>query len=355
MLFRKKDHLVGLDIGSRSIKVGEVTHSKKGHQLRKFGSVDTPSGAIEGGVIHDLAAVSEAIRALFSEHRIKEKNVAISIGGDSVIVKTINMQKMEEEELAASIPFEAEQYIPYDISDVNLDYQILGENEYNPGQMSVLLVAVKKEMVDEYIELIDSAGLNLRVIDVDAFALQNIYEASYGAEETVEDRHVALVDIGAVKTSLNILKGTNSLFMRDISLGCEQINERIMTEAGIPEDDVEAIKLGTAEGTLPADTLHEIVSQVTADWCSEIAGELNLFYSTYSNARVERIILSGGGGNIATFRELLARQTETDVDIIDPFQGLDPASAGIDPGRLAAIAPQAAISLGLAIRRVDDK
>ncbi len=176
MAFGKKGFLVGLDIGSRTIKAAEIIETKKGQVLEKFGLTDIAPGLIEEGTINDPEDVAESIRQLFKSYNIKQRNVALSIGGYSVIVKKINVQTMAEEQLQESIQFEAEQYIPFDISDVNLDFQILGPNENNPNQMNVFLVAAKKEMVNDYVNLANLAGLNPCIVDVEAFALQNIFE-----------------------------------------------------------------------------------------------------------------------------------------------------------------------------------
>ena len=198
MLFGKKDHLVGLDIGSRSLKAAEIEETKRGRNLKHFGITEIPAGAIEDGTINDPEAVAGSIRQLLKAYNIKERNVAISIGGYSVIVKKIAVQTMDEKQLQDTIHFEAEQYIPFDISDVNLDFQILGENETNPNQMNVFLVAAKKEMVNDYVNLANLAGLTPCIVDVEAFALQNTFEVCYD----VSNENVALIDIGASKTSL---------------------------------------------------------------------------------------------------------------------------------------------------------
>jgi type IV pilus assembly protein PilM len=178
MAFGKKDTLVGLDIGSRSIKAAQIVDSKRGPMLKHFGIVEIPHGAIEEGTINDPESVAQSIQQLFKSYGIKSSNVAVSIGGYSVIVKKITVQTMAEEQLQETIHFEAEQYIPFDVSDVNLDFQILGENESNPNQMNVFLVAAKKEMVNDYINLVNLAGLNPCIVDVEAFALQNAFESS---------------------------------------------------------------------------------------------------------------------------------------------------------------------------------
>jgi type IV pilus assembly protein PilM len=277
--------------------------------------------------------------------------VAISIGGYSVIVKKISIQAMSEEELNEAINHEAEQYIPFDISEVNVDFQILGEAEINPEQMNVLLVAAKKEMIAEYIELVQSAGLNPCIIDVDAFALQNIFEINYD----LPNEAVALIDIGAGKTSLNIVKDESSLFMRDVSLGCHQINEHIMSTLDCSDEDAEAIKIDKKQNKMAQEEYSEIISSVTANWCDEIRKALDYYYSTDPEDTIQRIILSGGGTHISGLKEMLASELSTEVESINPFGTIDTNSKKIDPAYLQQIAPQAAICLGLALRRVDDK
>jgi type IV pilus assembly protein PilM len=351
MFFLKKNRLVGLDIGSRTLKLAEIIDTKAGSTLNNFSTINIEPGLIEEGSVRDPEAVSGYIRELFKSIKLKDKNVAISIGGYSVIVKKINVQTMTEDELHESIHFEAEQYIPFDISEVNLDFQILGESEHNPNQMNVLLVAAKKEMISEYINLMKMAKLNPRIIDVDAFALQNIFNFNY----SLEDENVALIDIGASKTSLNILKDNVSEFMRDVSLGCEQINDKIASTVGCTIEETEAIKLGKETDLISAEDLKDIVDSVVTDWCIEIKRALDFFYSTYPEEQIGRIVLSGGGANIKKFLELLAAETSAEVEVINPFQNIIVDSNRFDSSYLEQIAPQAAICMGLAARKIGDK
>jgi len=350
-MFTKKTSLVGLDIGSRTIKVAESSETKRGLGLKRFGITDIPSGVIEDGVIKDMEAASDAIRDLLKENKISDQNVATSIGGYSVIVKKITVQTMTEAQLQDQIQFEAEQYIPFDISDVNLDFQILGEVESNPSQMNVLLVAAKKEMVQDYIDLIQMAGLNPCMVDVDAFALQNVFELNYGAIK----ENIALIDIGASKTSLNILKDNASVFMRDVSLGCAQINQRIVSLVDCSMEEAEKIKRSEQSDLISAEDLREITASVVADWCNEIRRALDFFYSTYPEDQIKRIVLSGGGANIVEFRDLLGVETSAEVQTINPFSSFNVDAGSFDPNYMQNIAPQAAICLGLSIRKVDDK
>jgi type IV pilus assembly protein PilM len=351
MIFGEKDQLVGLDIGSKTIKVCEIAETKNGFILKKFGAIDINPGAIYEGVVKDPEHVANSIRELFKLYNIINKNVAVSIGGYSVIVKKINVQQMTEKQFQETIAFEAEQYIPFDISDVNLDFQILGENEQNPNRMNVLLVAAKKEMIADYMNLVNMAGLNLCIIDIDAFALQNIYALNYDTK----DEYVALIDIGASKTTLNILKGNASLFIRDVSLGCAQINQQIAFHADCSLDEAEELKHIDKPEIISLKELKEIVSSVVTDWCTEIKRAYDFFNSTNPDDRIERIFLSGGGANIEQFRELLAMQISADVKIINPFGKFHIDYNRLDADYLKQMAPQAAICMGLGLRKAGDK
>jgi len=351
MLFGKTSHLVGLDIGSRTLKAAEIIETKEGRSLKSFGMLDITSGSIEDAVIKDAETVADSLRQLFKENNINMKNVAISIGGLSVVVKKITVQTMPDDQLQEAINLEAEQYIPFDISDVNIDYHILDESENNSDQMDVLLVAAKKNMINDYVNLVQMAGLNPCVIDIDAFALQNIFEANYNAT----DENIALVDIGACKTSLNILKSNSSVFMRDVSLGCNMINRKIISLVGCSFEEAEQIKYNEQTDKISAEDLREIVSSVASDWCTEIKRALDFFCSAYPDDQITKIVLSGGGANIKEFHEILALETLSEVETINPFKNFEVNSKSFDTSYIDKIAPQAAICMGLAIRKVDDK
>ena len=354
MLFGKKDHLIGLDIGSGTIKVCDVEDSKRGIVLKKFGITKLMPGTIIEGIIQDHEAVAYAIRELFATHNIKDHNVAMAIGGYSVIVKTISVARMAEADLQETIQFEAEQYIPFDISDVNLDFQILNDMPPDSERMNVILVAAKKDMVDNYLYLAEMAGLNPCVMDVDAFALQNIYEMVYRGDEDI-DQPVALIDVGTSKITLNVVKGDNSLFLRDISFGCGQINRSIADKIGCTPEEAEQIKHSETFDKITVTDMKEIISATVSDWCTEISRAFDFFYSTNPESRIKKAVLSGGGANIAEFRQLLAPQISAEVSVINPFKGILINNEHLKSDYLDQIAPQAAICMGLAIRKVDDK
>lgn len=350
-MFRKKDHLVGLDIGSSFIKVAELKPTGKGYNLHKFGMTRIPTGVIIEGRIMDMKRLSNEIRSLFRAQKIREKNVAISTGGHSVVIKTINTANRQEKEVHESIYAEAEQYIPYDIDDVNIDYQILGESE-SSEQLSVLLVAVKKDLVAEYIELIQMAGLNPRIIDVDTFALQNAYEMlPYRNRECV----TLLVDVGASKMSLNILKAETSLMMRDNISGTNQILEEIAEQYGMSIEEAGQAVNGEGKNRIGQDKLKAIGLKVSQSWCSEISEVVNAFETGVDNEKVEKIILSGGGVFVDGFKDSLLAELEADISVINPFEGLIVNEKKFPESLINQAAPLAPIAIGLALRRIDDK
>src|SRR5690349_21105524 len=210
-LFAKAKTIVGLDIGSSAVKAVEVKPVGKGYKVTAFGTEAVPADAIVDGAIIDAGSVADAIRRVFDGNKsFKTKDVCASLSGNAVIVKKITLPVMTETELAESIYWEAEQYIPFDIQDVNLDYQVLdGGDAAGKGTMDVLLVAAKKEKIADYTGVIAQAGRSAVVVDVDAFALQNAYEANYGIEPGAV---VVLLNAGASATNINILSGDQSVF-----------------------------------------------------------------------------------------------------------------------------------------------
>ena len=351
MILGKKDHLVGLDIGSSSIKVAEIKVTGKGRVLNKFGMSKVTPGSIVEGRVANADELANDIKTLFKSQKIREKNVAISTGGHSVVIKTINTLNKPEQELHKTIYSEAEQYIPYDIDDVNIDYQILGESEFSPDEINVLLVAVRKDLVAEYIELIHKAGLNPKIIDVDTFALQNIYEIlPYENREKI----TLLIDVGASKTSLNILKTNVSLMMRDNMSGTNQIIEEICSQYDISLADAHLAVNGEIN-TIGQDKIQEMSLKIAQAWCSEICEFVNTYQSGADDEKVENIVLSGGGIFVGGFKESLMSELEADVSIINPFEALIVNEQKFPDSFITKASPLAPIAIGLALRRVDDK
>ncbi len=342
--------MVGLDIGSGAIKVAQIGERKGAYALTKFGMMEMPYGAIEDGQIKDPEIVAETIRNICVSYNVKAANAALSISGHSVIVKNITTNKMSDEEMQENLQVEAEQYLPFDIKDVYMDFAILGEVDDKSDQMQVVLVAAKKDMIDEYVSVVELAKLNPCIMDVDAFSLQNIYEINTETEEEI----VALVDVGANKTNVNILKNKKSVLIRDVSMGGDQISQEIVSQSGCSFDEAEDWKQNPEAAKMDAEELSDIIALASARWCEEIRPAIDFFYSI-NEERPDKILLSGGGGSVTGFKEMLAAETGIPVEILNPFKAIDTSDEAFDSSYLKRIAPQAAICLGLALRRLDDK
>lgn len=352
MFFSNKDQLIGLDIGSRAIKLGQVVQSKSGPAiLKKFGISSLPQGAIVEGRIEQPDVVAETIRTMLKDLKIKEQRVATSIAGYSVIIKKIVVSKQADDELHKAMPFEAEQYIPFDVEEMNIDFHILGDHETNPNQMNVMMVAAKKDSIDQYANILEQAGLVPSIIDVDVFAMERAYENSYLAES----KGVALIDIGANKLNVNILQDGASAFTRDVAIGGEEITRQISSKFGCSFEEAEEIKLGEKKNAAPQQDIQEIVESFTASWSGEIRRVIDFYYSTYPEATIDRIILSGGATQTPGFIDYLATEASIPVEMFNPFANVQIKDKGLDQSYLKSVAPQAVICMGLASRTVNDK
>jgi len=349
-LFKKSDNLIGLDIGSGAAKAALISEVKGIRRLERFGILEMPHGSIEDGMIKDPEAVAQAVRDLCASANIKEPNAALSVSGHSVIVKNINVSKMTDEEMQENLQVEAEQYLPFDVKDVYMDFHVTGPVPEKEDQMGVVLVAAKKDTVDDYESAVEMANVHPVVMDVDAFALQNIYELVAENFEQI----VALVDIGATKTNVNIIKGRNSVLIRDVSMGGIQITQEIMSQGGCSFDEAEEWKLNPESAKMDKEELSDIIALTSARWCEEIRPAIDFFYSL-NEERPDRIVLSGGGGLVSGFKEMLAAETGIPVEIMNPFAAVEVNESQFEPSYLKRVAPQAAIALGLALRKVADK
>ncbi len=353
-LFGKKKGLVGVDIGSSAIKVVELKQGGKGgaeYQLVNIGIEPLPPEAIVDGAIMDSGAVIDAIQRLFGAQKIKTSDVATSVSGNAVIVKKISLPQMTPEELQESIHWEAEQYIPFDIQDVAIDYEVI-EGSGSGGNMDVLLVAVKKDKISDYTSAITQAGKSPQVVDVDVFALQNCYEINYGVDP---GRVTALLNVGASIMNINIVKGGSSIFNRDIAVGGNQYTDAVQKELNLSFDQAEALKRGGRVEGVASDNLHPILQAVSENIALEIQKTFDFYKATSSEDRIDAIFLSGGSAKVHGLRELLAERFEAGVDLLNPFNSITYNPRDFDPDFINEIAPQAAIAVGLAVRKVGDR
>ena len=349
-----KTSVIGLDIGSSTVKVIEIAQKSrdKGFELRGLGQAVLPSEAIVQGAFLNSSAIVDAIREAVENGKIKGKDVAAAVSGHSVIVKRVNLPHMSREELEDQIQWEAEQYIPFDVNEVNLDFQILANNE-GEGQMDVLLVAAKKDLIDDYVQVIQEAGLNPVAIDVAGFAVQNAYEVNY---EQDPDAVTALVNIGAQVVNINVLQNGIPAFTRDIMTGGAQYTEEIQKALSVSFDEAEAIKLGSPGGGEAQEVIPQEVEQALSSVSDTVIGEisrsLDFFTATSADARISKVILSGGASQISGFVAAFADRTGIDTSLMNPLAHMLP-SKGFDAEYLEKMAPLLSVGIGLASRRAD--
>ena len=353
-LFRQFKAVVGLDIGSSAVKAVELRPSGKGFRVAAFGSYPVPPDAIVDGAIIDAAAVADAIRRAFEGNKaFKSKEVCASLSGNAVIVKKITLPVMTQSELDESIHWEAEQYIPFDIQDVNLDYQILdaGTGPDSRGSMDVLLVAAKKEKIGDYTGVIAQAGRTPVIVDVDAFALQNAYEVNYGL---VPGQVVVLLNAGASAININILQGDQSVFTRDISMGGNAYTEAVQKELDLPFETAEQLKKGIPVDGATFEDAQPVLHAVTENVLLEIQKTFDFYKATAATDQIDRIMLSGGASRVDGFRDMVAERFNAPVEEFDPFKAVswDANKVGSEALDQAATA---AVAVGLAVRRVGDR
>lgn len=350
MLFGSKD-TIGLDIGSSYIKIVHLKDKRGSYVLEGFEIIPLPPELIVEGSIIDSLRLVDSIKEIVKTAKIRAKNTVIGIAGHaSVIIRRIMLPEMTEEELSESIKFEAEQYVPFDVEDVNIDFQILGPRE-EPGQMDVMLVAVKKDVINEYTSVVKDAGLNPVIVDVNAFALGNMYEVNYEIEP---DRNVALVNIGANTINLNILKGDNSVFTRDSSIGSSIHTESLQKDFGINYEAAERVKMGEAVENVTEEQAHEVLLAASEEIIGEISRSLDYFKSTAFQEEIHEVVLSGGGALIKDFPALLTERIGLEVKLVEPFRNIHVPSK-FDPTYIEDISCMAAIAVGLATRRIGDR
>ncbi|HET9607229.1 MAG TPA: type IV pilus assembly protein PilM [Nitrospira sp.] len=354
-LLTPKRQLVGLDIGSSGIKLVQLKENRGRYILQKFGFKPLEPEVIVDGTVMDEGRVVSAIRELFNELSVKVKQVAVSISGHAVIIKKISLPPMPDDELEGQVKLAAEQYIPFDINEVNIDFHVLpaAEGEASEGEMSVILVAAKKDKINELTELVKGAGLVPMVMDVDAFAIENMHAINYPMSQ---DETTALVNVGASVMNINIVSKGTSLFTRDIPIGGNRYTESIQRELGLSYEDAEALKKGgKASGSNQAAAAQSVIESVNAEVASEIARTIDYFKSTVTEGEVQQVLLCGGGAQIAGLVKQLRDRMHAVVEVANPFAEVDTSGSDFDQAALADLAPMASVGVGLALRSVGDR
>lgn len=348
---------LGLDIGSSSVKMVLLKESKRGYELQHFGIAPLPPEAIVDGALMNSTAIVQAIQELVAAQKIKHREVALGVAGHSVIIKKIQLPTMTQDELDEAIQWEAEQYIPFDINDVNVDAQILTmPGAEVGGTMDVLLVAVKKDMVNDYTSVAAEAGLTPAIVDVDAFAVQNAYETAYGIPM---DETVVLINAGAAVVNINILANGVTSFTRDITLGGNLFTEEIQKQLNVSHDEAEALKIGgsvggEADAVVPQE-VERVISTVAEQMAGEIQRSLDFYAATAADGRIGRVYLSGGTARIPALQRTIAQRCGVPVEILNPFRNIEIDHRRFDPGYILEVAPMAAVAVGLGLRKPNDK
>lgn len=351
--FSSKKSVVGLDIGSSAVKAVELKGSRGSYELVSIGHVTLLSDTIVDGHIIDLNHVSDVINRIFQEQAIKTNLVGTSVSGHSVIVKKINLPSMSPEELAEQINWEAEQYIPFALDEVNLSYEILGPDAAGTG-MEVLLVACKKDKIAQYTQVINQAGKQLHFVDVDSFALQAAYEVNYQPMPTTT---VALLDIGASVMNINVVRGTTSIFTRDISVGGNQYTDLLQKELNLTFEEAESLKRGlpTESGVRPEDA-QPLIQSVSEILALEVQKTLDFFRATSSmsdSSKVDRMLISGGSSKVPGLTGYMAERFGVPVDKFDSFRTIKYNTKKFDEDYIRELSPNMAIAVGLALRSGD--
>lgn len=352
-MFGSKKAIVGIDIGASAIKLAQLKESKSGYTLKALDMEPLPPEAVVDSSIMDSNTVVQAIRDLIVRNNLsKNTEVVIAVSGHSVIIRKISLPLMTEEELDGSIQWEAEQYIPFEIADVYLDYQIIGPDPADQGQMEVVLVAARRDFINEYIGVIRESGLQPVVVDVESFAVENIYCSLY-PDELLDV--VALIDIGASAAQLSILKDSVSVFTREIQMGGAAYNEELQKEFGLSNEDAEMLKLsGSFEG-VDIEEAQAIIDRVTDNLVQELSRSLDFFSATFNDEKVSKVYLTGGVCLTSGLLDKFEQSLEMPVALLDPFSRVSVKENVFDLEFVKASAPFYAVAAGLATRTFGDK
>jgi type IV pilus assembly protein PilM len=346
-----KKGVVGLDIGSSAIKLIELKERKGEYYLQRLGVEPLSPEAIVDGSIMDSSLVVDAIHRLNDQAKVKATSYATSLSGHSVIIKKIQLPAISQDELAESIQWEAEQYIPFDINDVRLDYVVLSEGEPGRDNMEVLLVAVKRDKVNDYVSVISQTGKSAAIVDVDAFAVQNAYEVNYDLDPR---KVVALINMGAGVTNINILARGTTVFWRDLSFGGNQFTEALQREFNLAFAQAESLKHGETVDRYSLADARGVLDTVSAEMASEIRKTFDFFSATSSEGPVDELVLSGGCALTPNLVQVLRDRFEVPTELMNPLKRIHFKDSDFDGEWLRSIAPMMAVAVGLGIRKVGE-
>ena len=348
-LFSRSRRVAGVDIGSSCIRLVELKDTPEGWALQRFAQVVLERGIIEKGLIRDHDALVKKIKELVKVSQYGGKNVITALSGHVAMIKEAAFRRMEEAELRDFIIDEAGEYLPFDdIRDVNFDFHIYSQRDNDPNQVEVVIAAAKKEVTESYAYAIEKAGARAVVMDVDSFALEAAYEENY---DFATDDIIALVNVGASITNINIIRDRESVFTRNIMSGGDSVTRVLQDKLDISFEEAEMIKLEGSGGE--GDTGEKVLDYLEPIFL-EIGRSFDYFSSTVSGSPVSRILLSGGCAGIPGIADAMKEMFHCEVEIFDPFKNVLYDKNVFNPSYIRKVGPTAAIGVGLALRRVED-
>jgi len=338
--------VIGLDIGSSSIKLVEAEKKRSGWVVRSFTSIALPEDSIVDGEIVNHAAVVEAIKSLIKESGTRATLVSTSVAGSSVIIKHIAIPKTAPKEVEDQVYWEAEQYIPFDMKDISLDYEVVQE-DMGDGKMDILLVAAKKDFIEKRLAPVKECGLNPQVLDVDSLALANIFWENY---EMTPDNAVVLVDVGASLTKINIVSQSTTIFTRDVAVGGKNLTQEIQNKLGISFQEAEVLKIDACTtGQIPEEVLP-LVNAISENISLEIRRSLDFYAASPIQLPITAVFLSGGASRLPGLSNSLAEILGLPIDYLNPFSKVACSGKQFNEEFLTAISSSAAVPIGLALR-----
>ncbi|MRI32132.1 pilus assembly protein PilM [Endozoicomonas sp. OPT23] len=351
-LFKNKTNAVlGIDISSTSVKLLELSQSSGGYRVEAYAEEKLAAGAVVENNIQEPEAVGEAINKALSRSRSSVKNAAVAVSGSAVITKIIEMDaSLSDDEMETQIAVEADQYIPYALDEVSIDFEVIGLKENNPERAEVLLAACRRDNVEICEEALSLGGLNAKIVDVEAFTMERAYElVSNKLELPEEDPVVAVIDIGSSNTSLNVLGNGQTIYTREQLFGGRQLTDEIQRRYGLSPEEAEKSK---CEGGLPDDYESEVLGPFRDAIVQQISRSLQFFYSSSQYNDVDAIVMAGGTSSIPGLVELIQDKLGTQAVMADPFAEMS-SSNKVDSELLASKAPGLMIACGLAMRSFD--
>ncbi|WP_455216732.1 pilus assembly protein PilM [Kaarinaea lacus] len=347
----KKPPLVGLDISSTSVKLLELSQSGNGYRVEAFAAEPLPPNSVVEKNIADVEAVGEAIRRVAKRSGSRTKNAAVAVAGSSVITKVITMPaSLSVDEMESQIELEADQYIPYSLEEVNMDFEILGPSDNNPDTVDVLLAASRSENVDSRVAAVELGGLAAKVVDIEAYTLENAFGLiAPQIPGGTEDKTIAIIDIGATMTTLSVLHNEKIIYTRDQVFGGKQLTEEIQRRYGLSYEEAGMAK---RQGGLPDNYIPEVLDPFKDAMAQQVSRSLQFFFSSSQHNSVSHIVLAGGSSSIPGADELIEERVGTTTSVANPFSNMSLASR-VKAQALSNDAPSLMIACGLALRSFD--